>query len=110
MSYATVMVYVDVAGEMGPHVKVAGELADRFHARLVGISGWAPTSVFLAEEALGDPIPSTSPLQETKSILAIKGQQFEAAFRTEAERWNGDLVWIFRPITSRVRRVPQICS
>ena len=64
MSYATVMVHVDVAGEMGAHVKVAAALADRFRARLIGISGWAPTSVFLAEEALQDPIPSTPPLQE----------------------------------------------
>ena len=93
MSYATVMVHVDVAREMGPHVKVAGELADRFHARLIGISGWAPTSVFLAEEALGDPIPSTSPLQEMKSILDVKGQQFEAAFRTDnrAVGWRSGL-------------------
>ena len=93
MSYATVMVHVDVAGEMGAHVKVAAALADRFHARLIGISGWAPTSIFLAEEALQDPIPSTSPLQEMKSILAIKGQQFEAAFRTDsrAVEWRSGL-------------------
>ena len=93
MSYATVMVHVDVAGEMGPHVKVAGELADRFHARLIGISGWAPTSIFLAEEALQDPIPSTPPLQEMKSILDMKGQQFEAAFRTNsrAVEWRSGL-------------------
>jgi hypothetical protein len=41
MSYATLMVHVDVVGEMGAHVKVAGELAKRFHAHLIGISGWA---------------------------------------------------------------------
>ena len=69
MSYATVMVHIDVTGEMGAHVKVAAALADLFGARLIGISGWAPTSVFLAEEALQDPIPSTPPLQEMKSIL-----------------------------------------
>jgi len=40
MSYATVMVHVDVAGEMGTHVKVAAALADRFRACLIGISGW----------------------------------------------------------------------
>ncbi len=84
MSYATVMVYVDVTGEMGAHVKVAGALADRFRARLIGISGWAPTSVFLAEEARQQPIPSTSPLQEMKSILDTKGQQFEAAFLADS--------------------------
>ena len=44
MSHATLMVHVDVVGEMGAHVKVAGELAKRFRAHLIGISGWAPTS------------------------------------------------------------------
>jgi hypothetical protein len=93
MSYATVMVHVDVTEEMGAHVKVAGQIADRFHARLIGISGWAPTSVFLAEEAIQEPIPSTAPLQEMKSILDIKGQQFEAAFRTDsrAAEWRSGL-------------------
>jgi nucleotide-binding universal stress UspA family protein len=92
MLYATVMVHVDVA-EMGPHVKAAAELADRFHARLIGISGWAPTSVFLAEEVVQDPIPSTPPLQEMKSILDMKGQQFEAAFLTDsrAVEWRSGL-------------------
>jgi hypothetical protein len=33
-------------------------------------------SVFLAEEALQDPIPSIPTLQEMKSILDIKGHQF----------------------------------
>ena len=83
MSYATIMVHVDVFGDLGAHVRVAGELAERFHARLIGISGWAPTSAFLAEEALQDPTPSTPPLHEMKSILDIKGQQFRAAFNSD---------------------------
>jgi nucleotide-binding universal stress UspA family protein len=93
MSYATVMVHLDVSGEMGLQVKVAAALADRFRARLIGISGWAPTSVFLAEEALQDPILSTPPLQEMKSILDIKGRQFEAAFRTDSRpvEWRSGL-------------------
>jgi hypothetical protein len=36
------MVHVDVIGELGAHVKVAGDLAERFHAHLIGISGRAP--------------------------------------------------------------------
>ena len=93
MSYATVMVHLDVSGEMGLQVKVAAALADRFRARLIGISGWAPTSVFLAEEALQDPILSTPPLQEMKSILDIKGRQFEAAFHTDSRpvEWRSGL-------------------
>ena len=72
---------------------MAAALADRFRACLIGISGWAPTSVFLAEEALQDPIPSTPPLQEMESILDIKAQQFEAAFRTDSRpvEWRSGL-------------------
>jgi nucleotide-binding universal stress UspA family protein len=92
MSYATLMVPVDVAGEMGAHVKVAGELAKRLHAHLIGISGWAPTSVFLAEEALQDPMPSTPPLQEIKSIMDAKGQQFRAVFNDgQTVEWRSSL-------------------
>jgi nucleotide-binding universal stress UspA family protein len=93
MSYATIMVHVDVVGELGAHVKVAGELAKRFHGHLIGISGWAPTSVFLAEEALQDPMPSSPPLQEMKSILDIKGQRFRAAFETDDRtvEWRSSL-------------------
>jgi nucleotide-binding universal stress UspA family protein len=92
MSYATLMVPVDVAGEMGTHLKVAGGLAKRFHAHLIGISGWAPTSVFLAEEALQDPMPSTPPLQEMKSILDAKGQQFRAVFNDgQTVEWRSGL-------------------
>jgi len=93
MSYATIMVHVDVFGDLGAHVKVASELAERFHAHLIGISSWAPTSVFLAEEALQDPMPSTPPLHEMKSILDIKGQQFRAAFHTggRTAEWRSGL-------------------
>jgi nucleotide-binding universal stress UspA family protein len=82
MSYAAIMVHVDAFGDLGTHVRVASALAERFHAHFIGISSWAPTSVFLAEEALQDPMPSTPPLHEMKSILDIKGQQFRAAFNT----------------------------
>ena len=93
MSYATIMVHVDVVGELGAHVKVAGELATRFRAHLIGISGWSPTSVFLAEEAVQDPIPSIPPLQEMRSILDAKGQQFYAAFDIDGQtvEWRSGL-------------------
>ncbi len=91
MSYATIMVHVDAFGDLGAHVKVAGELAERFHAHLIGISSWAPTSVFLAEEALQDPMSSTPPLHEMKSVLDIKGQQFRAAFQSVGAEWRSGL-------------------
>jgi nucleotide-binding universal stress UspA family protein len=93
MSYATLMAHVDVIGELGTHVKVAGDLAERFHAHLTGISGWAPMSHSLAEETSQDPMPSIPQLDEMKSILDIKGQQFQAAFNTDGRtvEWRSGL-------------------
>jgi beta-phosphoglucomutase-like phosphatase (HAD superfamily) len=73
------MVHVDVEGDLGPQVKVAGELAGPFDAHLIGIASWAPTSVFLAEDALKDPMPPIPPLQDIKSALDERGRQFRAA-------------------------------
>ena len=82
MSYATLMVHVDVDGDMGGRVNVAAELTDRFSANLIGVAGWAPISVFLAEEALNDPSPGESHLQDMKALLDQKGLQFRAAVGT----------------------------
>lgn len=82
MSYATLMVHVDIDAEMEGRVHVAGELADRFGANLIGVAGWAPMSVFLAEQALIDPAPAAIELQDMKALLDQKGRQFRAAVCT----------------------------
>jgi nucleotide-binding universal stress UspA family protein len=79
VSYATLMVHVDVDAELGSRVRIAADLAERFEAHLIGIGGWAPMSVFLAEEAKIDPAPTEPHLQDMKSLLDLKGQQFCAA-------------------------------
>jgi len=76
VSYVSLMVHVDADRELGGRISIAADLADRFHARLIGIAGWAPMSVFLAEEALIDPAPAVPDLQDMKSLLDLKGQQF----------------------------------
>jgi len=42
MSYATVMVHLEWDGGVGGRTKVAAALADRFHAKLIGINAWMP--------------------------------------------------------------------
>jgi nucleotide-binding universal stress UspA family protein len=76
MSYATLMVHVDVDGELSGRVRVAAALAARFGAHLIGVGGWAPMSVFLAEEAKADPAPTEPHLQDMKALLDQKGRQF----------------------------------
>jgi nucleotide-binding universal stress UspA family protein len=79
MTYATLMVHVDVDGELGCRVSIASDLASRLKAHLIGIGAWAPMSVFLAEEAKVDPAPTEPHLQDMKSLLDLKGRQFCAA-------------------------------
>jgi nucleotide-binding universal stress UspA family protein len=79
MSYATLMVHVDLDGELGGRVKIAADLAERFRAHLIGVAGWAPMSVFLADEARNEPVPSEPHLQDMRSLLDQRGQAFRAA-------------------------------
>jgi hypothetical protein len=79
MSYVSLMVHIDVEGELSARVSIAAELADRFRARLIGVAGWAPMSVFLGERAPDRPNPNLPELQDMKSVLDQKREQFYAA-------------------------------
>jgi nucleotide-binding universal stress UspA family protein len=81
MSYATLMVHVDVDAELGRRVGIAADLAERFHAHLIGVAGWAPMSLFLAEDARNDRVPPDFHFHDMKTLLDRKGEQFHAAVR-----------------------------
>ena len=89
MSYATLMVHVDVDAELGCRVGIAAGLAERFHAHLIGIAGWAPMSVFLAEDARNDRAPPDFHFHDMKTLLDRKGEQFQTAVRA----LNGQAEW-----------------
>jgi len=86
MSYASLMVHVDVDSELSGRVNIAADLAERFRAHLIGVAGWAPMSVFLANEALVDTASNVPELQSMKSLLDLKGKQFCAAVAKEGRR------------------------
>ncbi len=93
MSYATLMVHVDVDAELGGRVGIAAGLAARFHAHLIGVAGWAPMSVFLAEDARNDRAPPDFQFNDMKTLLDRKGEQFKTTVRAlsgEAE-WRSGL-------------------
>jgi len=89
MSYAALLVHVDVDGQLNARSSIAAELADRFHALLIGLSGWAPMSVFPPEQVSGDPAPGDFHLQDMKTLLDAKGKEFCAAF----ERHDRQVEW-----------------
>lgn len=86
MAYATLMVHVDADGTLPQRVTIAAELAERFQAHLIGVAGWAPMSVFLAEDARREPTPQEVHLQDMKSLLDRKGCEFRAQVGLEPRR------------------------
>ena len=81
MSYAALMVHVDVDSELSARVRVAADLADRFRAHLIGIAGWAPSSLFPRRNAPLDP-GTDRRLQDMKAALDQKGKEFCSAVGT----------------------------
>ena len=97
MSYAALMVHVGIdaepGGELDERVGVAADLAERFHAHLIGITGWAPMSLFLAEDGSNDAAQLDSRRQDMKTLLDEKGKQFRAAVQKVDDRaeWRSAL-------------------
>jgi hypothetical protein len=83
------MVHVDVDAELGCRVGIAAGLAERFRAHLIGVAGWAPMSVFLAEDARNDRAPPDFHFHDMKTLLDRKGEQFQTAVRA----LNGQAEW-----------------
>jgi len=87
MSYASVLVHVDHEAPLGGRCSIAAELADRFHALLIGVAAWAPMAVFPpAEEVSEKPAVGDFHLQDMKTLLDQKGKEFCAAFGTPDRR------------------------
>ena len=79
MSYVSLMVHVDVDGELSPRVTIAAGLADRFRAHLIGVAAWAPVPGFLTEGAPGRMNSSVPGLQHMNDTLDKKGEEFRVA-------------------------------
>ena len=87
MSYASVLVHVDHEAPLEGRCSIAAELADRFHALLIGVAAWAPMAVFPpAEEVSEKPAVGDFHLQDMKTLLDQKGKEFCAAFGTPDRR------------------------
>jgi nucleotide-binding universal stress UspA family protein len=93
MSYPNLMVHVDVDAELGCRVDIAAGLAERFHAHLIGVAGWAPMSAFLAEDARNDEALPDFHFHDMKTLLDRKGEQFQTAVRAADSRaeWRSGL-------------------
>lgn len=86
MSFASMMVQVDVTGELTGRVRVAAQLADRFQAHLIGISSWMPRPVFTVEGVVIDPVLSAEDLANRTKALDQRGHAFKAAVGIDERR------------------------
>jgi nucleotide-binding universal stress UspA family protein len=105
MSYAALLVHVDLDGPFNGRSSIAAELADRFHALLVGLAGWAPMSVFPAEQGLDNPAIGDFHLTDMKTVLDLKGKEFCAAFERPDRQveWRSMLDFPTEAIVSEAR-------
>jgi nucleotide-binding universal stress UspA family protein len=86
MSYASIMVQVDVTGELNGRVRVAGQLANQFQSRLIGISSWMPRPPFTVEGVMIDPVLSAEELAERTRVLDRRGHAFKSATGIDERR------------------------
>ncbi len=91
MSYAAIMVHVDIDGLPEQRIRIASELSAKFDATLIGFSGRAVPPPFVAEGVVIEEATEAD-IARLKAALAAKGAWFrDIAGRPEAEwRWALD--------------------
>lgn len=91
MSYAAIMVHVDIDGLPEQRIRIASELSARFGAALIGFSGRAVPPPFVAEGVVIEEATEAD-IARLKAALATKGAWFrDVAGRPDAEwRWQLD--------------------
>ena len=92
MSYATLMVYVNVDHVSKTLVSVAADLADKFSARLIGLSARAIVPPVVAEGVVIVDNASELEIAQMKKSLAEAGGNFRAAAGAKREtEWRSAL-------------------
>ncbi len=86
MSYATIMVHVDVSGDLDGRVRIAAQLAERFQSRLIGVSSWMPRPPFMVEDLVIDPGPTAEQLANMTAALQRRGEAFKVAVGIDGSR------------------------
>ena len=98
MSYATLMVYVDVEGKPDGRVSVAADLARRFDAHLIGIASGAPSRSFSVRMCPTRRLRRRRKCGISRLCSTKKRSSFALPSGRAAGAWNGDPSWAFRPM------------
>lgn len=84
MSYATIMVQVDMDGEIGGRVHVAAQLAERFQSVLIGICARTPPAT--VEGVIIDPEITDTEAYDMAVALGKRGEAFKEAVQVTGRR------------------------
>ena len=93
MSYAALMVYVDVDGVPEQRVRIASELAAKFNAALIGCSARAVPPLFVSEGVIIEEATEAD-IEQMRKALAERGDWFRGIVQT-VRISNGERRWIF---------------
>ena len=83
MTYKTLMVHLELNGDNEGVLKIAGELAERFDAHVIGIAACQPVQL-LVGEGMGAGEAITMDWAEMQKELAAAADQFRAALQPRA--------------------------
>ena len=89
MSYAALMVYVDIDGIPEQRVRIASELAAKFDAALIGFSARAVPPRFVAEDAIIELTTEAADIKQMHRALAKRGSWFRRIAGTNRQ----DIEW-----------------
>jgi nucleotide-binding universal stress UspA family protein len=94
MTYSTLMVHLDVGSSNAGRLQVAGDLADRFQASIVGIAGCQPMQVAYADGYVSGEMVEDDVKAKEKEIAAAEAE-FRGAFqkRTNALEWRSAITF-----------------
>jgi hypothetical protein len=76
MSFATMMVHVDVEHDSEQRIQFALRLADRFEAALIGVAGLTARPAFAAGAMVVFAEPTDDQMRETAALLDQMGKKF----------------------------------
>jgi nucleotide-binding universal stress UspA family protein len=89
MSFASMMVHVDVAEPRDARIRLAAQLSVRFHSTLIGATAWEPAPPLMYGGVIVDTEPSEGLLQEMSDRLAAVGKHFgEVVGPNQATEWR----------------------
>ena len=93
MSFSSLLVHVDVDGEIGGRVRLAAGLADQFHAHLIGAASWMARPPFVVEGVTIDPEPAEEDYKEMREVLGKRGKEFVASVGADRSKveWRSSI-------------------